>query len=60
MKDGKLKWKVKWLKEEVHTFNCFRHDVNNDKNHLCIGYILNYFFVTKGRRKSETKVSGIW
>ncbi len=60
MKDGKLKLKAKWLKEEVHTFICFQHDVNNDENYLCIGYILNYFIVTKGRRKSETKVSGIW
>jgi hypothetical protein len=29
--------------EEIHTFNCFQHDFNNDQNHICIGYILNYF-----------------
>jgi hypothetical protein len=43
MKDGKLKLKTKWLIEEVHTFICFQHDVNNDQNHLSIGLILNYF-----------------
>jgi hypothetical protein len=43
MKDGTLKLRTKWHKEEVHTFNCFQHDVNNNQNHLCVGYILNYF-----------------
>ncbi len=43
MKDGKLKLKTKWFIEEVHTFICFQYDVNNDQNHLRIGYILNYF-----------------
>jgi hypothetical protein len=36
-----------------------QHDVNNDQNHLCIGYILNYFIVKKRIRKNQTKISGI-
>jgi hypothetical protein len=41
MKDEKLKLRAKWLKEEVQTFNCFQHDVNNDQTI----YVLDIYWI---------------